>query len=112
MNNLTNLHKNSNGLAERINELHALVQKYKIDIIIHKQNIPQTKSNQTIKIPNYFVHRNDLPSIKGSLTHAETVIFVHCQIVHNPLKTQTSLSTSFKVQFNNIEIQISAVYNL
>ena len=109
MNNIKILHWNSNGVSNKINELQALINQLKIDIILLGET--KLKPTSKLKIPNYITHRTDLPPIRGSPAHGGTAILVHRRIVHQPIILQTELqSTSIIIKINNLEILISAVY--
>jgi len=61
--NLKILHWNANGISKQINELNALASSIKLDIILIGET--HLKPNLSLKIPNYFTYRNDLPLRPG-----------------------------------------------
>lgn len=63
------LHWNYNRINKKINELHALATRLKLDIIL--VNETHLKPIQKLKITNYPSYRTDLPLIKGSPATAE-----------------------------------------
>lgn len=109
MNNLKILSWNANGIKMKINELQALSNHLKIDIILLSETriSPSTK----LKMPNYHTYRNDIPPKKGSPPHGGTAVLVHRRIVHEPVYLNTSLqSTSIKIKLPLAEILISSIY--
>lgn len=109
MNNLRILHWNSNGILNKIQELQLLINNLNIDVIL--LNETHLKPTATLKLPNYFIYRSDLPPVRGSPAHGSTAIIVHRRIVHQLTTFNTELqSTSIIIKLNNIEIMLSAVY--
>lgn len=107
--NLKIIHWNANGITNKLNELHSLVNHQNIDIIL--LNETHLKPSLNLKIPNYHTYRTDLPPIRGSPAHGGTAILVHRRIIHKPTALRTELqSTSIIIKLNNIEILISSVY--
>jgi len=107
--NLKILHWNANGISKRINELSALASSIKLDIILIGET--HLKPNLTLKIPNYFTYRNDLPSRPGSKAHGGTAILIHRNIIHQSIQTNTKLqSTSILIKINNESLLVSSVY--
>lgn len=70
--NLRMLHWNSNGLANKSNEILALIQKLNIDIVL----INETHLNplSTLKLPNFLFYITDLQPIRDSPAHGGTAI--------------------------------------
>lgn len=107
--NLKILHWNANGISKRINELSALASSIKLDIILIGET--HLKPNLTLKIPNYFTYRNDLPSRPSSKAHGGTAILIHRNIIHQSIQTNTKLqSTSILIKINNESLLVSSVY--
>lgn len=109
MNKLTIVHWNANGIANKLNELHAFIQNTKTNIILLNEThlLPSSK----LKIPNYYTYRNDLTPKRGSRAHGGTAVLVHRSVVHKHIELNTSIqSTSILIKTNNVEILISAVY--
>lgn len=100
MDNYKIVHWNSNGLTNRLYELHAVILNNTIDIIL--LNETHLKSSTVIKISNYITYRNDIPTVRGSHVLRGTTIIVHRRIVHQHIQLQTNIqSTSIKIKSNN-----------
>lgn len=109
MNNLKIIHWNSNGILGKTQELQTYLRQYHTDIILLNETHLEPKHK--LKIPNYFVYRNDLQPAPGSKAHGGTAVLVHRRIVHQPISLNTSLqSCSIKIQINNTEVLVSAIY--
>lgn len=85
MNNLRILHWNSNGIENKANELHVLISKLKIDIVLISE------THLKLKFTNYHTYKSDLPPMRGSPAYGGTTILVHHRIIHQPTSLQTNL---------------------
>jgi hypothetical protein len=103
------LHWNCNGITSKTNELHALLFKFKIDIVL----LGETKlnPNNKLKIPNYFTYRTDNAARPRLPSHGGTAVLVHRRVVHRQVYINTSInSTSIEISLGNEYVRISSVY--
>lgn len=109
MSNLKIIFWNSNGITHKLNELHSLVLNHNIDIILlNETRLPPTGK---LHLSNYHTYRNDLPSRCGRPAHSGTAVLIHLRIFHQPETLETSIqSSSIRIQTNNLQVLVSAVY--
>jgi len=100
---------NANGIQHKINELSALLNKIKADIIL----IGETKlpPNKPLKLRNFHIYRSDNPLRPGRASFGGTAILVHRRIVHEHITLDTNLSsTTINISTGQHTIRVSSVY--
>lgn len=110
-NKLNILYLNCLGAVNKENELKNLVQQLKTHIILLNKIhlIPETK----IKLPNYYVYRNDCVYANRNHSTGRTAILISNRFIRHKdvILTASIDNTTIHIMINNSEIWLSAVSN-
>ena len=111
MNSLNIIFWDCNGIKHKINELQTFTRLNNIQIILLQET--KISPSTILKIPNYFIYRQDRPLSTRSPTAGSTAIRIRKNIVNNYDNLKTSHgSTTIIIKLGSEQVRITSMYKV